>query len=205
MVSLPMYSENEEGRKMNPHQLRIGWGDQHFEHLAWHETSQPKNILPETYVATYAENFRYTQHWFAEYQYRWNSWFSFGGAIDGSGVQWDNVTRNGLGNELSRVRNQSLFNLVVMPKIYFTYLHHDYVSLYSGLGVGFDINGGTEKDMKGRTTICAPALDLTLIGVSANYRNWFIAVDLGGLFAYSEQTFYLLGSRLFSASIGVTF
>ena len=205
-LSLPVWAESVEARSMNPHQLRIGWGDQHFEHLAWHASPRPMNMLPASYTAVYAEKFRYTQHWFIDYQYRLNNWFSVGGLLDGSGVIWDDVTRNGVGDELSRNPDRSLYNIVVMPSMNFTYLHHEYVSLYSGLGAGFDINGGTETDYKGRTTVCAPAFGLTLIGLSANYRNWFAAVEIGGLFALNGgQNIYLFASRLCSVSMGVTF
>ena len=191
---------------MNPHMLRIAGGDQHFEHLGWHASDQPKTPLPTAYNAVYAEHFRYTQHWSLEYQYRHNSWFSYGGMIDGSAVLWDNVTRNGAGSELSRDPNRMFYNIVVMPTIYFTYFHHQYVSMYSGFGVGFDINGGTETDYKGRTTVCAPALNLTAFGVSAWYRSWFASVELGALTSLTDgQHIYLFGSRLFSVAIGVTF
>lgn len=206
ILALPLMAEDEDARAMNPHQLRIGWGDQHFEHLAFHATPQPKNLLPDTYSAAYTENYRYLQHWFVDYQYRLNSWFSFGGKVDGSGVLWDQVKRNGVGDELSRLNNRSVYNIVLVPAVTFTYLHHPYVSLYSGLGIGLDINGGTEKDAYGHTTVCAPALDLTLIGVSAGYHNWFGAVDIGGLFAMNGgQNIYLCGSRLCSVSVGLTF
>lgn len=205
-LALPLMAEDESHRSMNPHLLRIGWGDQHFEHLAWHATPKPKNTLPATYREKYDEHFRYTQHWFIEYQNRLNRWFSYGGMIDGSGVVWDQVTRNGQGEEIDRVKNRSLFNLVIMPSVYFTYFHHQYVSLYSGLGVGLDINGGTELDVKGRKTVAAPAANLTVLGVSAWYRSWFASVELGGMMALTGgQDIYLFGSRLFSASIGVTF
>lgn len=205
-VSLPAFSESESARSMNPHQLRLGWGDQHFEHVVWHATPKPLNTLPETYRSDYNENYRYTQHWSLEYQYRLNSWFSYGGMIDGSGVMWDVVTRNGKGVEQSRSNNHSLYNIVLMPTIYFTYLHHDYVSLHSGLGIGIDINGGTELDTKNRQTVCAPALNLTLIGVTACYRNWFASADIGAMAALTNgQTIYMLGSRLVSVAIGVTF
>ena len=93
-----------------------------------------------------------------------------------------------------------------MPTIYFTYLHHEYVSLHSGLGVGFNVNGGTELDSRGRNTVCAPALNLTLIGVTAWYRSWFASAELAIMASMADgQNIYLLGSRLFSVAIGVTF
>ena len=203
---LPLMAEDKETRAMNPHELRLGWGDQHFEHLIWHSSPYPANTLPTTYTATYGEHYRYTQHWFIDYQYRLNHWFSFGGIADGSGVVWDKVTRNGAGDELSREKNHSLYNIVLMPSLNLTYLHHQYVSMYFGLGAGLDINGGTEVDGQGRHTVCAPAIDIRLIGISANYGNWFMAVDLGAMVAMNGgQYIYLLGSRLFTASIGVRF
>lgn len=201
-----VFAEDADHRSMTPHMLRIGWGDQQFEHLGWHATPKPINNLPPTYKAVYGERFRYTQHWFIEYQNRHNRWFSYGGLLDGSGVIWDNVTRNGEGKEISRETDRSFYNIVLMPTIYFTYFHHPYVSLYSGLGVGMDINGGTEKDFKGRTTVVAPALNLTVLGVAAMYRSWFASVELGAMAALTDgQHLYMLGSRVISASIGVTF
>lgn len=205
-VTMPLFAESKEHRNENRHMLRIGWGDQQFEHLAWHATPKPVNNLPASYHAVYDENFRYVQHWFVEYQNRHNFWFSYGGMVDGSGVVWDQVTRNGEGTELSRVNNRSFYNIIIMPTIYFTYFHHQYVSLYSGLGVGMDINGGTEVDFKGRTTVVAPALNLTLFSVSAWYDRWFASFELGAMAALTDgQHIYLLGSRVFSLSIGATF
>jgi hypothetical protein len=205
-LALPLLAESESHRGMNPHMLRIAWGDQHFEHLIWHASSQPVNNLPDSYSAVYQEHFRYTQHWSLEYQNRLNRWFSYGAMIDGSGVMWDAVTRNGSGTETGRVNNRSLYNIVAMPTIYFTYLHHDYVSLHSGLGIGLNINGGTETDAKGRTTVCAPAVNLTLLGLSAWYENWFASVELGSLISLKDgQNIYMFGSRIFNVAIGVTF
>ncbi len=203
--ALPLMAEDKAHRDSTRHELRIGWGDQHFEHLAWHASPRPVNTLPATYRAVYNEHFRYSQHWFVEYQYRHNSWFSYGGLFDGSGVLWDEVTRNGLGDELSRSNNHSFYNLIIMPTVYFTYLHHKYVSLHSGLGFGMDINGGTEKDYKGRYTIVAPALNLTLIGISVWYDRWFVAADLGALISLTDgQHIYQFGGRMISVSAGVT-
>ena len=205
-LTLPVSAENKEHRSSNPHMLRIGWGDQQFEHLAFHATPQPINTLPVSQTAVYDEHFRYTQHWFVEYQNRVNHWFSYGGLIDGSGVVWDKVTRNGVGDEIARDKNHSLYNIVVMPTIYFTYLYHQYVSLYSGLGAGIDINGGTEKDYRGRNTVAAPALNITALGVSVGDKGWYASFELGAMMALTGgQHIYLLGSRVFSLSIGATF
>ena len=64
-----------------PHQLRIGWGDQMFETLVWYHQPHP-TIYPESYIGQYEEDFRYVQHWFAEYQYRVKYWFNVGAMVD---------------------------------------------------------------------------------------------------------------------------
>ena len=203
---LPLFAEDNDHRITHPHMLRIGWGDQQFEYLVFHASPKSLTTMPATYSANYNEHFRYSQHWFIEYQNRPNRWFSYGGLVDGSGVVWDVVTRNGQGDELKRDKNHSLYNIVVMPTVYFTYFHHPNVSLYSGLGVGLDISGGTETDYKGRHTVVAPALNLTLIGVSAGYKNWFATFELGAMAALNGgQNIYMLGSRLMSVSTGLTF
>lgn len=205
-ATLPLMAEDKEHRVANRHELRLGWGDQNFEHLIWHKQPQPVNTLPTTYQAVYNENYRYAQHWFVKYQYRQTFWFSYGGLFDGSGVLWDEVTRNGVGDEISRDKNHSFYNLVFMPKVYFTYLYHPNVSLHSGIGFGLNINGGTEKDYKGRYTVVAPAMDLTLFGIEVCYKNWFAAADLGALISLTDgQHIYQLGSRMITVSIGRNF
>ena len=60
--------------------------------------------------------------------------------------------------------------------------------------------------MYGRTVVCAPAVNLTLIGISAWYKEWFASVDLGAMLSMTNgQTIYMFGSRIFSVAIGVTF
>lgn len=190
------------------HEIRLGCGDQLFETLIWHNpTSHSKSTsLPPDYRKTYAENYKYSQHIWVEYHYRQKPWFSVGVLLDCSGVSWDNVTRDGLAKEVSRERNQHFYNIVLMPTLRFTYLHLDYVNLYSGFGIGMDINGGTEKNMKGNNTAIGAAMNLTVIGVSANYDRYFGAFDLGGMFAMqNKNTVYMLGSRIMTVSIGVRF
>ena len=58
-----------------PHELRIGWGDQTFETLMWRNELHP-TVLPPEYQTTYDEHFRYTQHWFMEYLYNVNYWYT---------------------------------------------------------------------------------------------------------------------------------
>ena len=189
-----------------PNELRIGWGDQLFETLMWHNTTATATTMPEDFRLTYRENHVYSQHIWVEYQRRVNHWFSYGGMVDGSGVRWDDVTRNGKGTELSRVPNRYFYNLVIMPTIRFTYFFHPNVNIYSGLGFGMDINGGTETNVRGQHTEVGAAVNLTVLGVSANYQRWFMAVDLGGLTALqNKDAIYMALSRMINVSIGARF
>lgn len=186
-----------------PHHLRVGWGDQMFETLIWRELGH-YTIIPEDYAAEYDENFRYTQHWFAEYLYRLNYRYSFGLLMDYSGVFWDRVLRNGRGKVLQRKMNRAFHNIAIVPTVRFSYHRWDYVSFYSAIGVGLNINTGTELDYKGRETAVAPAVNITLLGVSAGKGRWYGALEVGGMFSLNgAEEVYMLGSRLITASVGV--
>ena len=188
-----------------PHGIRIGWGDQMFESLIWREEGHHIG-LPEGGELTSDENFRYTQHCFIEYMYSVNYWYSFGLLADYSGVIWDQVTRNHNGEELKRLKDRSFHNIALVPTIRFSYLHHDYVSLYSALGLGVNINTGTELDYKDRYTVASPVLNITLLGVRVGHGRWYGSVEVGGMTAFnSPDELYMLGSRIFTAAIGVRF
>jgi hypothetical protein len=188
-----------------PHQLRIGWGDQMFETLVWYHQPHP-TIYPESYIGQYEEDFRYVQHWFAEYQYRVKYWFNVGAMVDYSGVLWDKVRRNGKGEELAREADCSFHNIAVMLTMRFTYFHSKYVSLYSGLGAGMNINTGSEVDYLDRHTAVAPALNITALGMNVGNNRWFGAVEFGGLYSLANiNEVYMAGSRMFTVSVGCRF
>ena len=188
-----------------PHYLRVGWGDQLFETLVWRDLGHQSD-LPSDHEAKYDENFRYTQHWFAEYLYRLNYRYSFGLLMDYSGVVWDNVLRNGRGEELDREANKSFHNIAIVPTVRFSYCRYEYVSLYSAIGAGLNINTGTELDYKGRKTAVAPAVNITLLGVCVGKGRWYGAVEVGGMFSLNTlEEVYMLGSRIITASVGVRF
>lgn len=191
--------------RKHPHQVRIGWGDQLFESLMWR--NQPYPILyPESYIGQYNEEYRYLQHYLAEYQYRVRYWFNVGAMVDYSGVLWDRVERNGQGKELSREKNCNFHNIAILLTIRFSYMHTKYVSLYSGLGAGVNINTGTDIDYHGRTTAVAPALNLTVLGMSVGNERWFGAVEFGGMYSLMNvYEVYMAGSRMFTASVGYRF
>ena len=187
-------------------EIRVGWGDQLFESLMWHNPTSIVNTMPATFERTYHENYHHDQHLWIEYQLRFCHWFSFGVMADLSEVHWDDVTRNGTGLEINRDPGHYFYNIVFMPTVRFTYLHHPNVNLYSGLGFGMDINGGTETNDKGKTTDYGVAFNITMLGISANYKNWFMAVDFGGMYALrNANTIFMASSRIINASIGARF
>ena len=203
---MTMMSETKWDHVNRRNEIRIGWGDQLFESLVWHNPTSITRTMPAEATYQYKERYRHNQHVWAEYQYRFKHWFSLGGMIDMSEVGWDVVTRNGQGTELARDKKNYFYNLVIMPTIRFTYFHHPNVNIYSGLGVGMDINGGTEVDGKGRHTALGAAVNLTLVGISANYDRWFCAFDLGGMYALKNaNAIYMASSRIMNVSIGARF
>ena len=200
------YAEDKYAYLSMRHEVRIGWGDQIFESLIWHNPVYRARTMPAEYTQLYHENYRHSQHFWAEYQYRFKKWFSLGGMTDLSFVHWDDVTRNGLGEELTRDKGHYFFNLVIMPTIRFTYYHHPNVNLYSGLGVGMDINGGTETDGLGRHAVVGAAMNITVFGVSANYKRWFCTVDFGGMYALrNANTIFMASSRMINVGLGARF
>lgn len=200
------YAEDKWAYLNMRHEMRIGWGDQMFESLIWHNPVYIVRTMPETYTQVYHENYHHDQHIWVEYQYRVKGWFSFGAMSDISFVHWTDVTRNGRGVEVSRDKGHYFYNFVIMPTIRFTYYHHEYVNLYSGLGIGMDINGGTETDGMGRHTVVGAAFNITLFGISANYNRWFWTVDLGSMYALKNaNTIFMAASRIINVGFGARF
>lgn len=203
---MTMMSETKWDHVNRRNEIRIGWGDQLFESLIWHNPTSITTTMPAEATYRYKERYRHHQHLWVEYQYRFKHWFSLGGMIDMSEVGWDVVTRNGQGTELARDKKNYFYNLVIMPTVRFTYFHHPNVNIYSGLGIGMDINGGTEVDGYGHHTAVGAAVNFTLVGVSANYDRWFCAFDLGGMYALKNaNAIYMASSRIMNVSIGARF
>lgn len=203
---MPSAAETKAAHITQRNEIRIGWGDQMFESLMWRNPTHIITTMPESYQKTYNENYSHNQHIWLEYQWRFNHWFSLGAMMDFSEVDWDVVTRNGKGAEVNRSEGHFFYNIVFMPTIRFTYFHHEHVNLYSGLGVGLDINGGSETNGYGNKTDIGAALNLTLFGVSANYERWFWTVDFGGMYALKNMnTIFMASSRMINVGLGARF
>ena len=201
-----VFAENKWDHVTWRNEIRVGWGDQLFESLMWHNPTYIVNTMPTTWQQVYHENYHHDQHIWLEYQWRFKEWVSFGGMLDISEVHWDDVTRNGAGAEIAREPGHYFYNLVIMPTVRFTYFHHPYVNLYSGLGFGVGINGGTETDSRGKYTDAGVAINVTLFGVSANYQRWFATFDIGGMYSLKNaNTIFMASSRILNVGIGARF
>ncbi len=199
-------AETKEERMLMNHELRVGWGDQLFESLIWHNPTNIVSTMPEDYRRTYKEDYHYDQHVWIEYQNRYNGWFSYGGMVDASDVRWTDVVRNGKGQEVSRTTGQYFCNIVLMPTIRFTYFHHENVNIFFGLGFGMGINFGTEQNTLGKKVDVGAAANISVIGISANYDRWFWTFDLGGLYSIKDMnTIFLASSRIMTVGVGVRF
>lgn len=202
----PVMAETRIDRMVMPNEIRIGWGDMLFESLMWHNPTSVPQTMPEEWSNVYDEDFRHHQHLFLEYQYRVNYWLGVGLMTDLGEVDWNRVIRNGRGEEISREPGHYFYNISVMPTVRFTYLRTEYANFYSGLGIGLCVNGGTEYNSAGKTTDFGAAVNLTLLGLSVNYKRWFAAVEVGGLYGLKNaNTVFMAGSRTFNASIGARF
>ena len=206
LMPLLVLAETKAQSMVWNHELRIGWGDQLFESLVWHNpTTVIKSLSPELRFVN-EENFRYRQHLWAEYQYSASHWFSVGMKLDMSEVSWVLVTRDGQGQVVSTDNGHYFYNVEIMPVMRFTYFRLDWVNLFLSLGGGLAINGGTEPGPKGNKTVFGWAADVTLLGATFNYKRAFIGLEYGGIYAMqSTNNIFLLKSAMFRASIGVRF
>lgn len=167
------------------HEWRVGWGDMLYETAAFHNN---------------ATNFdyHYVGHFFCEYQYGILPWLGAGLKVDWSNVKWN--TNMGTA--------EGFYNLCFIPEARFSYLRSGLFTLYSGLGIGVLINGGTQTDYLGRRTVTAPVVDLTAVACSVQWgkeaaSHWFTTVELGGLLSLNnKKEVFMINSRLVAISIG---
>jgi len=181
LLALSAPAFGQDAANFPKHEIRVGWGDMMYETAVFRNS-------PSAY------NYGYTGHIFGEYLYGFTSVFGLGFEADFENVRWDTPQSDG----------HNFYNLTFMPTCRFTYYRKGIVTMYSGLGVGLTINGGSETDYKGRTTACAPALGITAYGISVNWNKLFGTFEVGGLNALvGKNEIYMAASRIFTISIGV--
>lgn len=195
-LPLTLLAEDMVNRSWRKHEIRAGWGDMMFETMVWHNS-------PTYFTLEKTMNYRFTGHIFAEYHYRPNAWFSYGGQIDYQQVLW---TREMPLPDSHEYTECNFFDISLMPTVRFTFFWSEWVNLYCGMGAGLLINGGTETNFLGQQVAFAPVVDLRLLGISVGNETVFGTLDFGGMFSLlNTNTIYMVGSRIFTASIGVRF
>ena len=173
------------------HEVRVGWGDLMFEHAMRYEfTHIGKMNAQIDYI---------TGHFFAEYQYYFRHWLSFGTQLDFEAILWDKTTYDRYRNQVGPTQRERNYNLVLMPELRFTYFRSPYVRMHSGLGIGvnfaFDNMGGFAA---------AGAFNLDLFTLQVGKDHWYGAIELGMLNAMNRDRLFYVGSRLISVSVGYT-
>ena len=64
-LSGSLFAEDRWAYLNHRNEIRIGWGDQLFESLMWHNPTSIVRTMPTSYSQLYHEDFRYDQHiWF---------------------------------------------------------------------------------------------------------------------------------------------
>ena len=197
-------AETKDERMERRHQVSALFGDWIMESIFW--TDNPRanysGVGTDKTVFTEKRDYAYTPHIGVEYQYRLSRIVGLGMAIDFQRTTWNTYSYNNKNQEIGK-KKENFFNLSFIPTARFTYLHTKYVNLFSSVGIGFDINGGSETDFYGNHTVVSPAASLGFIGASFNKGPWFASVEIGGLYALRNgQTIYMANSRIFTLAIG---
>lgn len=199
MMPLLSWAETKETRSAQRHEVRLGYGDPMFETMRWKD--EPNKLGVPMNVR---QNYRYTGHIYGEYMYRVNWWFGVGAQVDFGATMFDynSYQLDKDGNQFLASRDPRFFyDLCIMPSARFTYYHHEWVNLYSGIQLGVGIHG----DYRGRSEVGC-ALGITALGLSVGRDHWFGTAEIGGLSNVQSLTaIYLIWTKWFNISVGYRF
>lgn len=199
MMPLLSKAETKETRSTLKHEVRIGYGDPMFETMRWKDEPNKLGVPMNA-----RQNYRYTGHIYGEYMYRFNSWLGVGAQVDFGATMFDYNSYNldDKGNQyLASSQHRYFYDVCIMPSVRFTYYHHEWVNLYSGVQLGVGIHG----DYLGRSEVGA-AFGITALGLSVGRDHWFGTAEFGGLSNLQSLTaIYLLWTKWFNISFGYRF
>lgn len=202
-----LLAETKEERADSPHEVRLLIGDMLSETMFWYDDTHVnyRGLGGTNSLFTEKQHTFWTPHFAGEYQYRLNGWLSVGAQLDFQYTGWQKVTYNNLNVELSNIR-EHFYNVSILPTVRFTYFHSHYVNLYSSVGLGLDINGGTETDIHGKHVAVGAAVDMAVLGLTAGANGWFGSVEVGGLSAMKNKgKIFMLTSRIVTVGVGYRF
>lgn len=207
MLPTLLLAETKEERAASPHEVRLLVGDMLCESLFWYDDAHADytGLGSASSVFVEQQHTFWTPHFAGEYQYRLNDWCSVGAQVDFQYTGWHRVTYNTMNAEVDNTR-EHFYNLSFLPTVRFTYFHSPYVNLYSSVGLGLDVNGGTETDIHGKRVAFGAALDIAVLGLSAGANNWFGSMEVGGLSALKNKgTMFMMASRILTVGVGYRF
>lgn len=203
-----------EGKGKNKNQyaqtneVRLGIGDPMFETLVWYDqVHKDYSGCADPKVTGFDEkrNYRYSPHISLQYSRRLLPWLLVGADMDFQNTSWTKETYSNT-NSLIATSKENFFNLCFMPYVRFNYFRREHVELYSGLGLGMDINGGSETDAFGNHTLTGIAAQFCAIGVAAGKDHWWGFFDLGGTYALKNgSNMFMLSSQIMKIGVAYRF
>ncbi|MCQ2334798.1 MAG: porin family protein [Paludibacteraceae bacterium] len=216
MVPILALAETKESRAAHPHELSFGLGEsfvigafgRHYEH----EHVTENNMFPPLGTSVPEANQMLNQkfdhllhshtlpHFYLDYQYRILPWLGLGAQTDFLGTTALYERRNGYGDTFGQLHSSNLM-MSVVPTLRFTYLHRDWVNLYSGGGAGYAIMLSME-DGRVINVLHSPAFQVTALGLSVGRDHWFGSAELGIMLRPAFGHFF---DRFFSAAVGYRF
>lgn len=184
----------------SPHSIGFIVSDAVWEQVMYHDIAGlDYSGCNPTYTYTEKNNYWHSPHVALEYAYRMNNWFELAMQTDFQLTTWDvNEYRGG---NASSHRN-CFYNLSFIPEARFVYLRRKYVEMHSGLGIGMNINGGSEVFPGEGHSVNTLAYDINYVGVKAGAGHWYGTFDLGGTFAFFDtSTFFMVSARIFRLGV----
>lgn len=184
------------------HSVSFVMSDAIWESVNYHDKAELDYTLSNpNFTYTDKNNYAHTPHFTLEYAYRMSSWFELALQTNFQLTSWDLIEMTG--STVQRTRN-CFYNLSFIPEARFIYLRREWVEMHSGLGVGLDINGGSEVFPHKGHSVNSLAFDLNYVGVAVGHGHWYGTFDLGGTFALlNTSTLFMFSSRIFR--LGVTY
>lgn len=193
-----------EAGAQSRHELRFVLGDMLSETVLYRDA--PGRTYTGT-VGSFTEDtgYGYTPHYGFTYTYKISSWFAAGVLLDCQNTWWTRKVYEG--NDVPRSSSREHFyNLSLLPTLRFTYMEKNGWNLYSAFMAGLSVNGGSEKDYKGRSTLTGLGIGFTFFGAGYRWGNWGAVAELGMLSGlHDTNTLFMVGTRLLSAGVSYYF
>lgn len=189
------------------HEIRLTFGDCLWESLIWHDDAHGyyQGVGDASSIFYERQHYRYAPHAELDYHYFVNSWFSAGVGVDFQYTAWHLNGYNNK-NELSYSSKENFYNVCIIPAVRFTYFRSTYVNIYSSIGIGMTINGGTETDINGKNTAIGAAVDIRALGLAIGKDHWHGTLDVGGLTALrNKESIYMVCSKIIQLGVSYTF